>query len=102
MSNEQKHSISRSWNDAKRAQTIDHWMGKWEVENRGVGGGGRSEKPAAQPDTDAATTKNKSHCQNSKVIANRQTRAVRAKECMYACKNISEPPARGIFIEYYP
>jgi len=71
------------------------------VENRG-GWGSRSEKPAAQPDTDAATTKNKSHCQNSKVIANRQTRAVRAKECMCARINISGPPARDIFLEYYP
>lgn len=88
MSNEQKHSISRSWNNAKRAQTMDHWAENWSGEKCGKmergKGGRRNEQRNA--DTDAATARNESHCQNSEVIANRQTRALSAKECEYVYK----------------
>jgi len=47
-------------------------------------GGRRNEQRNA--DTDAATAWNESHCQNSEVIANRQTRALSAKECEYVYK----------------
>lgn len=82
MSNEQKHSISRSWNNAKRAQTMDHWAENWSGEK--CGKMERNEQRSA--DTDAATACNESHCQNSEVIANRQTRALSAKECEYVYK----------------
>lgn len=46
MSNEHKHSISRSWNDAKRAQTMDHCpsgRGKLGKRRTGAEGGKHSQ-----------------------------------------------------------